>query len=77
MSSRSCAKPGCNVSATATLAYDYAESRALLESLEADSHPMHYDLCTHHADHLRVPQGWELDDRRLRYPAAVSHALAS
>jgi hypothetical protein len=34
---------------------------------------MRYDLCAAHADALRVPKGWALQDRRVRYPAALSH----
>jgi hypothetical protein len=77
MSSRTCAKPGCSVSATATLTYDYANRTAWVESLGNEAHPMQYDLCGGHADHLRVPNGWALQDRRQRYPAALSHAIAS
>ena len=72
MSSRTCAKPGCNVSASATLTYDYAAQAAELELLNAEAHPMRYDLCTDHADSLRVPMGWDLADRRVQYPHAVA-----
>jgi len=77
MSSRTCAKPGCNVTATATLTYDYQGRAAWIEALTDESHPMQYDLCTSHAEHMRVPQGWSFEDRRIRYPAALPHALAS
>jgi hypothetical protein len=77
MSSRTCAKPGCTTTASATLTYDYAGRSAWIESLDRESHPMHYDLCADHAGHLRVPQGWTFEDRRVRYPAALTHALAS
>ena len=77
MSSRTCAKPGCNTSASATLTYDYTGRTAWVELLDSEAHPMRYDLCTDHADHLRVPQGWAFQDRRVRYPAALSHAIAS
>jgi Protein of unknown function (DUF3499) len=77
MSSRTCAKPGCNTSATATLTYDYSARTAWVERLAAEAHPMRYDLCSDHADALRVPQGWARQDRRVRYPAALSHAIAS
>jgi hypothetical protein len=76
MSSRSCAKPGCNASASATLTYDYTGRTAWLESLDAEAHPMQYDLCRDHADHLTVPQGWALQDRRVRFPAALSHTTS-
>lgn len=77
MSSRTCAKPGCAVTATATLTYDYAARTAWVEGLDPEAHPMRYDLCAEHADHLRVPNGWAFEDRRRRYPAALPHALAS
>ena len=76
MSSRTCAKPGCNTSASATLTYDYSGRTAWLESLDAEAHPMQYDLCTEHADHMTVPQGWALQDRRVRFPAALSHVTS-
>ncbi len=72
MSSRTCAKPGCSVSASATMVYDHGGAVVLLEPLHREAHPMHYDLCTDHADALRVPLGWSLDDHRVRYPVAVA-----
>ena len=77
MSSRTCAKPGCNTSASATLTYDYSSRTAWVERLDAEAHPMRYDLCTDHAGALRVPQGWALQDRRVRYPAALPQSIAS
>lgn len=77
MSSRTCAKPGCNTSASATLTYDYGHRTAWVERLDAEAHPMAYDLCGDHADGLRVPQGWALQDRRVRYPAALPQSIAS
>jgi hypothetical protein len=72
MSSRTCAKPGCNTSASATLTYDYANSTAWLEHLDDEAHPMRYDLCHDHAAALTVPRGWALQDRRARYPSALA-----
>jgi hypothetical protein len=72
MSSRSCAKPACSVTSTATLTYDYAGQVAELEPLHHEAHPMRYDLCSDHADALRVPMGWTLVDRRVTYPHAVA-----
>lgn len=77
MSSRTCAKPGCSSTATASLSYDYSGRTAWVEVLDAEAHPMAYDLCNEHADTLKVPQGWSLSDRRVRYPAALPHAIAS
>jgi Protein of unknown function (DUF3499) len=77
MSSRTCAKPGCASPASATLTYDYAARTAWVELLDGEVHPMSYDLCTDHADGMKVPQGWSLQDRRVRYPSALPHAIAS
>ena len=77
MSSRTCAKPGCNTSASATLTYDYSNRTATVERLDDEAHPMRYDMCAGHADTLRVPQGWALQDRRVRYPAALPQSIAS
>jgi hypothetical protein len=77
MSSRTCAKPGCASPASATLTYDYAARTAWVELLDGEAHPMSYDLCADHADVMKVPQGWSLQDRRVRYPAALPHAIAS
>jgi len=77
MSSRTCAKPGCNTSASATLTYDYSNRTATVERLDDEAHPMRYDMCAGHADALRVPQGWARQDRRVRYPAALPQSIAS
>ena len=57
MSSRTCAKPGCNTCASATLTYDYASRTAWVEHLDDEAHPMRYDLCPDHAGGLTVPEG--------------------
>ena len=72
MSSWTCAKPSCNVTATSTLTYDYSGQTVWLESLDPEAHPMRYDLCGEHADHLRVPNGWVLQDQR-----PIAHQIAS
>ena len=72
MSSRTCAKPSCNVSANSTLTYDYSGQTVWLERLDPEAHPMRYDLCADHADGLRVPRGWALQDER-----PVAHPMAS
>ncbi|MEA2345838.1 MAG: hypothetical protein QOF63_4007 [Thermoanaerobaculia bacterium] len=63
--SRSCARPGCNQPAVATLTYDYGNSTAWIERLSPEPHPMTHDLCERHAERLSVPQGWHLEDRRV------------
>ena len=62
--SRICAKPGCDRPAVATLSYNYAESVVWVEHLAPEAHPMVHDLCGEHADHLRVPVGWDRRDAR-------------
>lgn len=62
---RQCSRSGCSETATATLGYDYASSRAWIDHLLVDRDPHRYDLCARHANRLSVPSGWHLDDRRL------------
>jgi hypothetical protein len=61
---RLCARPGCAAPATASLTYEYASRTVWLDELLAEPDPSAYDLCSTHADNLRVPQGWTRDDRR-------------
>ena len=74
---RLCARPACGRPATATLTYDYATRTVWLRELGGPEEAAHHsDLCLPHADRLRVPMGWALDDRRtpvipLRPPMAV------
>jgi hypothetical protein len=72
--SRSCARPGCDRPAVATLSYAYADGVVWLEDLAVEAHPMVHDLCAAHADRVRVPRGWELRDQRRgsdRLPARL------
>lgn len=62
---RSCSRPACGGTPTATLAYDYAGRSVWVDPLSDESHPMTHDLCTRHADNLSVPNGWVLHDRRV------------
>jgi hypothetical protein len=74
-----CSRPGCNAPADATLTYDYGQSVGYLDWLQPP-HPMQYDLCITHADRIRVPVGWELQDRRtvrIISPSPERHWLAS
>ena len=50
----------------ATLSYAYAESAGWLEERAVESHPMTHDLCRIHADAVKVPRGWDLNDVRDR-----------
>ena len=77
---RRCARPDCAEVASTTLAYEYATSTVWIGPLAEESHPMRHDLCERHADRLRVPQGWQLRDRRDVLPLPLfgrGDALAS
>ena len=74
---RHCDRTGCNEIAVSTLSYAYADRLAWLDHLAVDDHPAHHDLCARHAERLRVPQGWSLQDRRAAIPALFRTALAS
>lgn len=69
---RICARPTCDVAATATMTYGYAARTVWVDDLIPEAYPESYDLCSRHADRLTVPQGWVLTDRRtlLRLPFA-------
>jgi hypothetical protein len=76
---RSCARPGCAASATATLTFDYQAAVVWLEQLASDPRPVGYDLCDRHADGLSVPLGWHLLDEWsvTSHPLFGSEAIAS
>lgn len=69
---RLCARPTCDVGATATMTYGYAARTVWVDDLIPESYSESYDLCAPHADRLTVPLGWVLTDRRslLRLPFA-------
>lgn len=66
-----CARPDCAQPAAATLEYGYADQRVWMLALGSEREPNRYDLCTAHAQRLRVPHGWELVDERTARPAAA------
>ena len=68
---RHCARPGCSRAAEFSLTYDYKARSAWLDDLTPETHPSVYDLCSQHADHLRVPNGWQRHDRRAQARAAA------
>src|SRR5680860_1044639 len=73
---RMCRRPDCQGSATATLSYRYDTAEAILYDLVSEPHPSRWDLCTVHADTLRVPRGWNhLDERSAS--GAQNQATAS
>ena len=73
---RHCARPTCGAPAGASLTYHYGSRSVWLDNLDEEPDPSSYDLCAGHAGRLRVPVGWDLEDRRtpiiqLRPPIAV------
>jgi hypothetical protein len=70
---RSCARPGCGDSATATLSYRYATSTVWVTELADEPDPSTYDLCRRHSATLTVPRGWRLEDHR----STVTHLYAA
>jgi Protein of unknown function (DUF3499) len=71
---RQCCRPACAEPAVATVTYHYGEQAAWLDPLSPERDPHAYDMCARHAERLRPPLGWALDDRRVH--AASSVALA-
>lgn len=61
---RQCARPTCCAPAAASLTYHYGSRSVWLDNLDEEREPSAYDLCSGHAERLRVPVGWALEDRR-------------
>src|SRR5699024_10167261 len=57
---RRCSRPGCGRPAVATLTYAYSEQTAVVGPLVEEEDPHSWDLCSHHAEKITAPQGWEL-----------------
>ena len=74
---RLCMRTGCDHLAEAQLSYDPVNCHAWLDALPPEPGPAQ-ELCRTHATNLKVPQGWECEDRRqLAFaptPAAPSPA---
>src|SRR3954452_5263419 len=64
MSSSHCARPGCTAAPVAVLTYDYSERTAWLDDVGGSPLGTTWLLCITHAEGLRVPVVWSLDDRR-------------
>ena len=69
----------CTEPATAGLGYDVPGMRAWIVDLDAATmagtarhRDMLMALCRTHADRIRVPVGWEMDDRRAPAPIAAA-----
>lgn len=63
---RQCSRTGCAEEAIATLSYQYARSIVWVDELATERDPHNYDLCQRHTARLSVPNGWRLEDRRVR-----------
>jgi hypothetical protein len=59
-----CARPGCGQPAAALLGYDYAIATVRLDPIDADPGGTVLGLCAAHAETLRVPLGWTVEDHR-------------
>ncbi|WP_419854983.1 DUF3499 family protein [Candidatus Poriferisodalis sp.] len=73
-----CVRGMCTEMATAGLGYDVPGTRAWLYDLDAATiagtsrqRDMIMPLCRVHADRIKVPVGWELDDQRASEPEPV------
>ena len=75
---RQCSRTGCAEQAIATLSYQYARSLVWVDELADERDPHSYDLCQRHTVRLSVPNGWRLEDRRVRqqFAAAAAPRLA-
>ena len=58
----------------ATVTYHYGE-QAAARSPHWPRDPHAYDMCARHAERLRPPKGWMLDDRRMRSSGPVALAV--
>ncbi len=71
---RQCSRTGCAQSAAVTLTYQYGQAQVWIDDLAVERDPHHYDLCEQHAATLSVPNGWRLQDRRVRRLLVVPSA---
>jgi Protein of unknown function (DUF3499) len=62
---RTCSRVGCRASATMTLTYIYAASKAVIGPIATFSEPHAYDLCERHATRLTVPNGWTVEREEI------------
>lgn len=75
---RQCSRTGCASHAVATLTYQYGRAQVWIDDLATERDPHSYDLCDRHAERLSVPNGWRLEERRMRrvFAHAGAHRLA-
>jgi hypothetical protein len=65
---RRCSRPGCGAPAVVLLGFDASRSLAWFAPLDDEGALHGSELCHRHADSVRVPKGWWLDDRRVASP---------
>ena len=67
---RRCERPGCSASAAVAYGFEAERSHVWLEAVTEDAAATVNAgvLCRRHADALRPPRGWFLDDRRELTP---------
>ena len=63
---RLCSKNSCQMPASATLTYVYADQQAVVGPLAATKEPHTYDLCQAHSARLTAPVGWRVSRYRPR-----------
>jgi hypothetical protein len=70
---RRCARAGCSAPAAATLRFPSTQREAWLRDIDPDASRSQGDLCSRHADAVRLPRGWQLHDERntVREPATA------
>jgi hypothetical protein len=68
---RHCARPGCSEEAAATYNFDGLRRIVWLGPLDRDTGRSAGDLCERHANRMRPPQHWELQDLRGPEPVTI------
>ena len=65
---RLCERPGCSLPTAVSYVIDNAGLVVRLDSAPSADPAIAGSLCQKHADGLRVPRGWTIDDRRESVP---------
>ena len=71
---RRCSRPGCGALAVVLLGFDASRSLAWFAPLDDEGALHGSELCHRHAESVRVPKGWWLDDRRVASPQLFNPA---
>ena len=61
---RQCSRTCCRAPATIRLGYHYMAATVWLDDIGPAEDRTPFELCAVHADRVRVPVGWLLEDRR-------------